>query len=161
MVSPGILAQRTWLKIFFFWAFVIRRPPMLSIQLSNSLIEAFLEGRDAFFTDLRKVVMENFSVVFSVVFDRLGEDLFGSKVVKPDLLCKFSPVENVLMRDAVSRVISTDINPRVAMINHENHGKGNQCSLRCSSRDQDPSRLIDPDLKISLRHLSDRVILTI
>ena len=75
--SPGILAQRTSVKIFFFWAGVMARPPILRIQASSSLTEDALLGTELFSTALREVVMDDFGVIFTEVFDRMGVNLSG------------------------------------------------------------------------------------
>ena len=60
--SPEILAHLTSLKIFFFCAGVMARPPILRIQASSSLIEELLPGTETFLRVLREVVMEELGI---------------------------------------------------------------------------------------------------
>jgi hypothetical protein len=51
------------------------RPPILRIQASISLTEDAFPGKRIFGSVLRKVVMDDFGVIFTEVFDRMGVNL--------------------------------------------------------------------------------------
>jgi hypothetical protein len=60
--SPGIFAQRTSLKIFFFCEGVMARLPILRIHASSSLTEEVFAGTETVLRVLREVVMKDFGI---------------------------------------------------------------------------------------------------
>ena len=95
------------------------RPPILRIHASSSLTEEVFSGKETFLRVLREVVMEEFVVIFTKVFDGMSINLPSKKFVQPDLFDKAFPVmQDILMGNAMRRVVPANISPTSLMQNH-------------------------------------------
>jgi len=88
------------------------RPPILRIQASSSLTDEVFPGTETVLRVLREVVMKDFCVVLTEILDRIGVNLSRRKFVHPYLFDKPLPVmEDILMRNAMGRVVPANISP--------------------------------------------------